>query len=52
MPPLVLHEYAPSGNCYKLRLVAAHVGGTLDRRGYDILAGETRTPAFLGDRFV
>lgn len=46
---LILHEYAPSGNCYKIRLTAAHVGARLDRRQYDIMAGETRTPAFLAD---
>jgi len=44
---LVLHEYAPSGNCYKIRLVASHLGLPLERRGYDILNGETRTPEFL-----
>ena len=49
MTRLVLHEYRPSGNCYKIRLVAAHVGATLERREYDILSGETRTPAFLAD---
>lgn len=47
MPQLILHEYAPSGNCYKIRLTAAHVGAALERRQYDIMAGETRTPAFL-----
>ena len=45
--PLILHEYAPSGNCYKIRLTAALLGVPLERRGYDILRGETRTPAFL-----
>ena len=45
--PLVLHEYAASGNCYKIRLVAAHLGVTLERREYNILAGATRTSAFL-----
>lgn len=45
----ILHEYAPSGNCYKIRLTAAHLGIEIERRGYDILAGETRTPAFLRD---
>lgn len=63
---LVLHEFAPSGNCYKIRLTAAHLGIALERRGYDIMAGETRTPEFieqvnrngripvlqLGDRFL
>ena len=44
---LVLHEYAPSGNCYKVRLTAALLGLALERRGYDIMKGETRTPAFL-----
>ncbi len=47
MTDLILHEYAPSGNCYKIRLTAAHLGFALARRGYDILAGETRTPSFL-----
>ncbi len=45
--PLILHEYAPSGNCYKIRLTAALTGTAIERRSYDILAGETRTPAFL-----
>jgi glutathione S-transferase len=44
---LILHEYAQSGNCYKIRLTAAHVGAKLERREYDIMAGETRTSAFL-----
>lgn len=44
---LVLHEDPVSGNCYKIRLVAAHVGAALERRSYDITKGETRTPAFL-----
>ena len=47
MERLVLHEYARSGNCYKIRLTAAHVGATLERREYDIMQGETRTPEFL-----
>ena len=44
---LILHEYAASGNCYKVRLTAAHVGVALERREYDIKKGETRTPEFL-----
>ena len=44
---LILHEYAPSGNCYKIRLTAAHLDVPLTRRNYDIMAGETRTPGFL-----
>src|SRR3954465_555783 len=43
----MLHEYAASGNCYKIRLTAALLGLPLERRGYDILKGETRTPEFL-----
>ena len=49
MSGLILHEYAPSGNCYKIRLTAAHLGLTLERRGYDIMKGDTRTPEFLRD---
>jgi glutathione S-transferase len=63
---LVLHEYAASGNCYKVRLTAALLGLPIERREYDILKGETRTPDFLsnvnsngripvlqvGDRFI
>lgn len=45
--PLILHEDPISGNCYKIRLVAALLGTALERRTYDIRAGETRTPAFL-----
>jgi glutathione S-transferase len=45
---LVLHEYSPSGNCYKVRLTAALLGLPLERREYDILKGQTRTPDFLG----
>jgi glutathione S-transferase len=47
MTDLILHEYAASGNCYKIRLTAALVGVALERREYDIMRGETRTPAFL-----
>ena len=44
---LILHEYAASGNCYKIRLAAALTGKALERREYDIMRGETRTEAFL-----
>ncbi|MBX3594273.1 glutathione S-transferase family protein [Sphingomonas sp.] len=43
----ILHEYAASGNCYKIRLTAAFTGQAIERREYDIVKGETRTPAFL-----
>ena len=46
---LVLHEYTPSGNCYKIRLTAALLGLELERREYDILKSETRTPEFLAE---
>lgn len=49
MSGLILHEYARSGNCYKIRLTAAHVGINLERRSYDIMHGETRTPEFLAN---
>ena len=44
---LVLHEYPPSGNCYKIRLTAAILGLRLERRSYDILQGETHSAEFL-----
>jgi len=46
---MILHEFSPSGNCYKVRLTAAHVGVPLERREYDIMKGETRTPEFLAN---
>ena len=46
---LILHEYAASGNCYKLRLTAALLGVPIKRREYDIMKGETRTGEFLAN---
>ena len=45
--PLTLHEDPRSGNCYKIKLTAALLGLPLETRAYDIMKGETRTPAFL-----
>jgi len=45
----ILHEYAASGNCYKIRLTAALLGLPIKRREYDIMKGETRTPDFLAN---
>jgi glutathione S-transferase len=47
MTDLILHEYSASGNCWKIRATAALAGRTIARREYDIVKGETRTPAFL-----
>ena len=47
MDRLTLHEDPVSGNCFKIRLTAAHLGLPLERRLYDIRKGETRTPAYL-----
>ena len=44
---LILHQDARSGNCYKIALTAALLGLPLERRDYDIIRGETRTPEFL-----
>lgn len=47
MENLILHEDPRSGNCYKIRLTAALLDLPLERREYDIMKGETRTPEFL-----
>ena len=49
MEKLTLHEDARSGNCYKIRLTAALLGLPLERKTYDIMRGETRTPQFLAE---
>ncbi len=49
MAGLILHEFPASGNCYKIRLTAAHAGIKLKRKSYDIMKGETRTEEFLRD---
>lgn len=44
---LRLYQYQPSGNCYKIRLLLAHLGLPYEIVEKDILKGETRTPEFL-----
>ena len=42
-----LHDYLPSGNGYKVRLLLTQLGIPFQRIEYDIARGETRTPEFL-----
>jgi glutathione S-transferase len=44
---LRLHDYLPSGNGYKVRLLLTQLGVPFERIEYDITRGETRTPGFL-----
>ncbi len=44
---LKLHDSLISGNGYKVRLLLTQMGLPFERIEYDLLAGETRTPAFL-----
>ncbi|MDX1714164.1 MAG: glutathione S-transferase N-terminal domain-containing protein, partial [Halomonas venusta] len=44
---MILHDYRPSGNGYKVRLLLNLLDRPYDYRHYDIVHGETRTPAFL-----
>ncbi len=41
-----LHDYAASGNCYKVRLLLALLDRPLERVSVDIFAGDTLGPAF------
>ena len=45
---MILHDYLPSGNGYKVRLLLAQLDLPFERIEYDITRGETRTPDFLG----
>ena len=45
---MILHDYLPSGNGYKVRLLLAQLGVPFRRIEYDTSRGETRTPDFLG----
>ena len=44
---MILHDYLPSGNGYKVRLLLAQLGIPFQRIEYDTARGETRTPDFL-----
>jgi glutathione S-transferase len=44
---LRLHDYLPSGNGYKVRLLLTQLGIPFERIEYDIARGETRTTEFL-----
>ncbi len=44
---MILHDYLPSGNGHKVRLLLAQLGIPFRRIEYDTARGETRTPDFL-----
>jgi glutathione S-transferase len=46
MTSLRLYDYAPSGNCYKVRLLLSHLGVAYERVPVDIFDGGTLTPEF------
>jgi glutathione S-transferase len=45
---VILHDYLPFGNGYKVRLLLTQLGLPFRRIEYDITRGETRTREFLG----
>jgi glutathione S-transferase len=45
---VILHDYLPSGNGYKVRLLLTQLGIAYRRIEYDVTRGETRTQEFLG----
>lgn len=45
--PLTLHAMQRSANCYKVRLLLAHLGQPFVLKDVDFLRGDTRTPEFL-----
>ena len=47
---ITLHDFLPSGNGYKCRLMLRFLGIPFVLREYDILQGETRTPDFLATK--
>lgn len=44
--PLRLYDYAGSGNCYKVRLLLAHLNRPYQRIAIDIFGGETLTDEY------
>ena len=44
---LTLYQMQDSGNCYKIRLLAAHLKTNLKLVDVDILQGESRTSEFM-----
>ena len=44
---MILHDFLPSGNGYKIRLLCAYLGLKFTLKEYDITKGDTRTEAFL-----
>tara|TARA_R110000868_G_scaffold409080_1_gene693920 strand:+ start:45422 stop:46147 length:726 start_codon:yes stop_codon:yes gene_type:complete len=44
---MILHDFLPSGNGYKIRLLLTLLGKPFDLVEYDITKGETRTPEFI-----
>ncbi|HBS22157.1 MULTISPECIES: glutathione S-transferase family protein [Thalassospira] len=44
---MILHDFLPSGNGYKIRLLLTLLGKSFDLVEHDITKGETRTPEFL-----
>ncbi|MGR2740179.1 glutathione S-transferase family protein [Billgrantia sp. Q4P2] len=44
---MILHDYLPSGNGYKVRLLLNLLNQPYEYRHYDIVQGETRAPEFL-----
>ena len=43
---LRLHDYAASGNCYKIRLLLAQLGLEYERVPVDIFGGDTLTDEY------
>lgn len=44
---MILHDYLPSGNGYKVRMLLRRLGYHYEYRPYDIVQGETHTAEFL-----